>query len=45
MRSKLVMLYCFLCVKVLPPDVLTRVSEYVPEIVDFVQQIIDKGFG
>ena len=27
------------------PDVLTRVSEYVPEIVDFVQQIIDQGFA
>ena len=29
----------------LPPDVLTRVSEYVPEIVDYVQQIIDKGLA
>ena len=27
------------------PDVLTRVSEYVPEIVTFVQQIIDKGYA
>jgi len=27
------------------PDCLTRVSEYVPEIVDFVQKIIDEGFA
>lgn len=31
--------------QVLPPDVLTRVSEYVPEIVDFVQKILDNGYG
>lgn len=31
--------------QVLPADVLTRVSEYVPENVDFVQKIIDNGFG
>ncbi|NXX83412.1 SYCC protein, partial [Urocolius indicus] len=30
---------------VLPPDVLTRVSEYVPEIVDFVKRIVDNGYG
>nr|XP_023397583.1 cysteine--tRNA ligase, cytoplasmic isoform X2 [Loxodonta africana] len=30
---------------VLPPDVLTRVSEYVPEIVSFVQGIVDNGYG
>ncbi|KAG5849213.1 hypothetical protein ANANG_G00107580 [Anguilla anguilla] len=30
---------------VLPPDVLTRVSEYVPEIVEFVEKIVDNGFG
>ncbi|XP_020826414.1 cysteine--tRNA ligase, cytoplasmic isoform X2 [Phascolarctos cinereus] len=30
---------------VLPPDVLTRVSEYVPEIVRFVQKIVDNGYG
>lgn len=28
-----------------PPDVLTRVSEYVPEIIDFVKTIIDNGFA
>jgi len=27
------------------PDVLTRVSEYVPEIVTFVQKIIDQGYA
>ncbi|XP_078457612.1 cysteine--tRNA ligase, cytoplasmic [Lampetra planeri] len=30
---------------VLPPDVLTRVSEYVPEIIAFVQKVVDNGFG
>uniref|UniRef100_H3B5Y6 Cysteine--tRNA ligase, cytoplasmic n=1 Tax=Latimeria chalumnae TaxID=7897 RepID=H3B5Y6_LATCH len=30
---------------VLPPDVLTRVSEYVPEIVDFVKKVVDNGYG
>ena len=30
---------------VLPVDVLTRVSEYVPEIIEFVQKIIDNGYG
>lgn len=30
---------------ILPPNVLTRVSEYVPEIIDFIKKIIDNGFG
>uniref|UniRef100_A0A3Q3IME0 Cysteine--tRNA ligase, cytoplasmic n=1 Tax=Monopterus albus TaxID=43700 RepID=A0A3Q3IME0_MONAL len=30
---------------VLPPDVLTRVSEYVPEIVEFVKRIVSNGYG
>ncbi|XP_058484750.1 cysteine--tRNA ligase, cytoplasmic isoform X2 [Solea solea] len=30
---------------VLPPDVLTRVSEYVPEIVEFVKKIVSNGYG
>ncbi|MED6294779.1 Cysteine--tRNA ligase, cytoplasmic, partial [Characodon lateralis] len=30
---------------VLPADVLTRVSEYVPEIVEFVRKIISNGYG
>ncbi|XP_033216367.1 cysteine--tRNA ligase, cytoplasmic [Belonocnema kinseyi] len=28
---------------VLQPNVLTRVSEYVPEIIDFIEKILDKG--
>ncbi|KLO15365.1 cysteinyl-tRNA synthetase [Schizopora paradoxa] len=31
--------------RVQPPDTLTRVTEYVPEIVAFVQRIIDNGFA
>ncbi|XP_005111467.1 cysteine--tRNA ligase, cytoplasmic [Aplysia californica] len=30
---------------VLPADVLTRVSDYVPEVVTFIQKIIDNGFA
>ncbi|QLL31271.1 hypothetical protein HG536_0B01330 [Torulaspora globosa] len=30
---------------VLPPTVTTRVSEYVPEIIEFVKKIIDNGYG
>ncbi|XP_059831538.1 cysteine--tRNA ligase, cytoplasmic isoform X2 [Hypanus sabinus] len=30
---------------VLPPDVLTRVSEYIPEIVQFVQKVVDNHYG
>ena len=29
----------------LPPDVLTRVSEYVPEVVTFVENIIQNGYA
>ncbi|KAL3080010.1 hypothetical protein niasHT_034568 [Heterodera trifolii] len=39
----------FLCdmnaLNVLEPDVLTRVSEYIPEIIDYVQQIIRNGYA
>ncbi|OBA23044.1 cysteinyl-tRNA synthetase [Metschnikowia bicuspidata var. bicuspidata NRRL YB-4993] len=30
---------------VLPPSVTTRVSEYVPEIIEFVEKIIENGFA
>lgn len=30
---------------VLPPDTLTRVTEYVPEIVSFVETIVKNGYG
>ncbi len=36
---------CLCVLQVLPPDVLTRVSEYVPEIVDFVKKIVSNGYG
>jgi len=29
--------------QILPADILTRVTEYVPQIVDFVKKIIDNG--
>lgn len=32
-------------INVLSPDVLTRVSEYVPQIVEYIQKIIDNGLG
>ncbi|KAK4185831.1 hypothetical protein QBC35DRAFT_516637 [Podospora australis] len=30
---------------VLPPDAVTRVTEYVPQIVSFVEKIVEKGFA
>ncbi|XP_054736500.1 cysteine--tRNA ligase, cytoplasmic [Anastrepha obliqua] len=30
---------------ILPPDVLTRVSEYVPQIIKFIERIIDNGLA
>ncbi|XP_060068191.1 cysteine--tRNA ligase, cytoplasmic-like [Ylistrum balloti] len=30
---------------VLPADVLTRVTEYIPEVIDYVQKIIDNNFA
>lgn len=33
------------CVQVMIPDVLTRVSEYVPEVIDYVKTIMNNGFG
>ena len=29
----------------MPADVVTRVSEYMPEIISFVKKIIDNGYG
>ena len=33
------------CIQVMIPDVLTRVSEYVPEVMDYVKTIVNNGFG
>ncbi|VDM55334.1 unnamed protein product [Angiostrongylus costaricensis] len=33
------------CLNVLPADVVTRVSEYVPEIVVFIEKIIENGYA
>uniref|UniRef100_A0A336KAQ1 Cysteine--tRNA ligase, cytoplasmic n=1 Tax=Culicoides sonorensis TaxID=179676 RepID=A0A336KAQ1_CULSO len=30
---------------ILPPDILTRVSEYVPQIITYIQKIIDNGIA
>ncbi|KAI0398335.1 cysteinyl-tRNA synthetase [Xylariaceae sp. FL0594] len=30
---------------VLPPDVITRVTEYVPQIASFVERVVEKGFA
>jgi cysteinyl-tRNA synthetase len=30
---------------VLPADVLTRVTEYVPEIIEFIQKIVDNRYA
>ena len=32
-------------IQVMIPDVLTRVSEYVPEVIDYVKTIVNNGFG
>ena len=31
--------------KVLPPTIVTRVSEYIPEIVTFVEKIVERGYA
>lgn len=30
---------------VMPPDILTRVSEYVPEIIAYIQRIVDNKYA
>ena len=42
---KVTILNCKKALNIEDPDCLTRVSEYVPEIVAFVQRIIDNGFA
>ena len=37
--------WCLCFEQVLPADVLTRVSEYVPEVVTYIEKIIDNGFA
>ena len=33
------------CCQVMPADVVTRVSEYIPEIICYVKKIIHNGYG
>ena len=28
-----------------PPDVVTRITEFVPEVVDYIKKIIENGFA
>ena len=35
----------FFYLKILPATVVTRVSEYVPEIIDFIKKIIENGYA
>lgn len=28
-----------------PPDVVTRITEFIPEVVTYIQKIIDNGFA
>ena len=41
-RLRMIVDYFF---QVQPPDTLTRISEYVPEVVDYCQKIIDNKFA
>jgi len=34
-----------LIIQVQPPHVLTRVSEYVPEIIEYTKKVMDNGFA
>lgn len=41
----LIMHSIFFYYQILPPDKLSRVSEYVPEIVDYIEKIIKNGYA
>ena len=28
-----------------PPDVVTRITEFIPEVIKYIQKIIDNGFA
>ena len=36
---------CLFFLQVLPPDAVTRVSEYIPEIINYIQEIMKKGLA
>ncbi len=40
-----ILFFLFSLLGVEPPDVLTRVSEYVPDIVKFIEKIIENGYA
>ena len=41
----LLLLHAIYVIKVLPPDVLTRISSYVEEVVAFTEKIIANGYA
>ena len=43
--AKIIRYQYFLYFQILPADCLTRVSEYVPENVEFISKIIERGFA
>ena len=43
--SKQLLHYSVISFQILPADCLTRVSEYIPENISFIEKIIERGFA